>query len=508
VSGRPPNILLVMADQLTPGILPAYGNRVVRAPAIARLAAEGTVFESAYCASPLCAPSRYAMLAGRRPSAIGAFDNAAELPAATPTIAHLLRAAGYDTVLAGKMHFVGPDQLHGFERRLTTDVYPAGFDWTPDWGRPPSERAGWYHSIQSILDSGVREAALQTDYDDEVCFRAVRELRHQSVTARGRPFFLTVSFTNPHDPWEVRPAHWGLYDGVDVGSPAVPPIPRGEADPASVRLRDMYGIDERPLSSAEEQRARRAYMAAVSYADDRVGEVLDALEQTGLAGSTLVVLTSDHGEMLGERGMWFKMSWFENSARIPMIVHAPKRFAPRRVAASVSQVDILPTLVELANDGRLPAAVVTDGHSLVPYLTGAQGHDGVIGEYTGEGASAPVIMIRRGSFKFIHCPTDPDQLYDVSADPLEKRNLVGDPAQAARVAALRKEIAEGWDLDALRKTVIESQRRRRFLNTINREQHVAWDYQPMADASAAYIRNTVPIYELEARSRFPMVKGQ
>ena len=130
----------------------------------------------------------------------------------------------------------------------------------------------------------------------------------------------------------------------------------------------------------------------------------------------------------------------------------------------------------------------------------------MIGEYTGEGASAPAIMIRRGAYKFIHCPTDPDQLYDVATDPLEKKNLAAAPEHAQRVAAWRQEIAKDWNLDAIRTAVVESQRRRRYLNVINREQNVAWDYQPIVDAKAAYIRNTMPIYELEARSRFPMVK--
>ena len=151
-----PNILLVMADQLAAAHLPAYGNAVVQAPRLTALASEGVVFESAYCASPLCAPSRFALLTGRRPSSIGAYDNAAELPAGTPTIAHVLRAAGYETTLAGKMHFVGPDQLHGFEERLTTDVYPSGFDWTPDWTLPAGERLEWYHNTTSLLSATRR----------------------------------------------------------------------------------------------------------------------------------------------------------------------------------------------------------------------------------------------------------------------------------------------------------------------------------------------------------------
>ncbi len=182
-----PNILLVMADQLAAAHLPAYGNTVVHAPRLAQLAREGVVFESAYCASPLCAPSRFSLLAGRRPSSIGAYDNAAELPAGTPTIAHVLRAAGYETTLAGKMHFVGPDQLHGFEERLTTDVYPSDFDWTPDWRLPAGERLEWYHNTTSLLSARVTEAAMQTDYDDEVCFRAVQKIRDLVAERRRAP---------------------------------------------------------------------------------------------------------------------------------------------------------------------------------------------------------------------------------------------------------------------------------------------------------------------------------
>ncbi|MCH8154106.1 MAG: sulfatase-like hydrolase/transferase, partial [Proteobacteria bacterium] len=137
---KSPNILIVQADQMAAPALPFYGHPVVRAPHMTALAERGVVFENAYCNSPLCAPSRFSMLAGLMPSAIGAYDNAAEFPASVPTFAHRLRAAGYRTLLAGKMHFVGPDQLHGFEERLTTDIYPADFGWTPDWEAPEAHQ--------------------------------------------------------------------------------------------------------------------------------------------------------------------------------------------------------------------------------------------------------------------------------------------------------------------------------------------------------------------------------
>ena len=209
-----------MVDQLAAGWLPAYGHDVTRAPHLTALAREGVTFEHAYCASPLCGPSRSAMLTGRLPSATGVFDNAAEWPASTPTVVHALRAAGYATALAGKMHFVGPDQLHGYEERLTTDVYPGELRLDARLAPRRRERAcPGTTTPRACSRPGVRESAMQTDYDDEVAFHAVRKLRELARGGDGRPFFLTVSFTNPHDPWEVRSRHWDLYEGVDVGRP-------------------------------------------------------------------------------------------------------------------------------------------------------------------------------------------------------------------------------------------------------------------------------------------------
>jgi choline-sulfatase len=495
-----PNVLLLMADQLAAAHLPAYGNAVVQAPNLDALARDGVVFESAYCASPLCAPSRFALLTGRRPSAIGAYDNAAELPAGTPTIAHVLRAAGYETTLAGKMHFVGPDQLHGFEERLTTDVYPSGFDWTPDWTLAAGERLEWYHNTTSLLAASACEAALQTDYDDEVCFRAVQKIRDLSLRDDGAPFFLTVSFTNPHDPWEIRQRYWDLYDENAIDLPAVGPIPRDKADPHSLRLRSMIGIDRRPLSEGEVRHARHGYYAAVSYLDERVGEVLAALAATGLDESTLVVFTADHGELLGERGLWYKMSFLEGSSRVPLIVRGP-RLAARRVHAPVSQLDLAPTLAELA--GAPAEGAEFEGASLVAALAGESGGPAeALGEYLAEGVHAPAVMIRRDRHKFIRCEGDPDLLYDLANDPLELRNLAGDPAAAEVLAAFRAESDERWDLAGLEQRVLESQRARQLVvRALARGAYAPWDFQPYLDASLLYVRSDAARGERPGRSR-------
>ena len=477
-----------MADQLPAGALPAYGHPIVSAPNLTRLAEGGTVFEAAYCASPLCAPSRSAMLTGRRPSAIGVYDNAAELPAAAPTITHLLRAAGYATVLTGKMHFVGPDQLHGFEQRLTSDVYPATFDWTPDWRLPDERNLPWYHNMNSLLGARIAEAAMQTDYDDEVCFTAVQLLRDLSRQPHRRPFFATVSFTNPHDPWEVRRTHWERYDAEQIDMPRVGAIPREQADPHSLRLRDMIGCDDRPLGEEEIRRARHGYYAAISYLDDRVGEVLDALEATGLADDTIVLFTADHGEMLGERGLWYKMSFFDGSARVPLIA-AGAGISKGRHAAPVSQLDLAPTLAELA--GVDPGEAELEGTSLAPILQGgsAGGQGWVAGEYLAEGVRAPSVMLRRGPHKLIRTPGDPDQLYDLDADPLELRNLAGDPAHEATGREMDAEAARRWDLERLDADVRASQRRRRLVAAgLRPGAQTPWDHQPFVDASVQWVR--------------------
>jgi choline-sulfatase len=488
---RRPNLLLIMADQLAAQWLPAYGHPIVSAPALDGLADAGVVYESAYCASPLCAPARAALLTGQLASRVGVYDNAAELPASVPTVAHRLRAEGYATCLAGKMHFVGPDQLHGFEERLTTDIYPADLDWTPDWSLGPGERLPWYHTMESVLRPGACAASMQMDYDDEVAFRAARKLLDLARRRPREPFFLCVSFTHPHDPWEVRPRYWERYDHAAIDLPRSPVA----TDPHSRRLRAMFGADGVALDDEQLRAARHGYYAAVSYVDERIGEVLGALRDGGLADDTAVVFTADHGEMLGERGLWYKMAFFEASARIPLIVSAPGRLAPGRVAEPVSHLDVAPTLLELAGVTGDPEL---DGVSL---LAGSAGRD-VVGEYLAEGVSAPAVMIRRGAYKYVRCEGDPDQLYDLAADPDELVNLADDPAHAELCADLRRAVDERWDLASLRERVVRSQRERRIVaRALGRGTRTGWDFQPHVDASRQYVRTRSDLYELQRRAR-------
>jgi choline-sulfatase len=499
-----PNVLLLMADQLAASWLPAYGHGVVDAPNLTALARDGATFEAAYCASPLCAPSRAALLTGLLPSRTGVFDNAAEMRASLPTIAHHLRAAGYATSLSGKMHFVGPDQLHGFEERLTPDVYPAGLDWIPDWRAGREARLAWYHTMESVLRPGVVAAAMQVDYDDEVAFHGARALLDHARFRPGEPFFHVVSFTNPHDPWELPRRYWERYDPGAIAPPAVPPIALEEADPHSRRLRAMCGVDEAGLTEAQVRRARHGYYAAISYLDERIGQVLDALAASGLAQDTVVVFTADHGEMLGERGLWFKMAFFEASARVPLIVRAPGRVAAgARIAAPVSQLDLTPTLLGLC--GHPDAAEIAAGldGTALPLRDGAGAGDerpAVIAEYLAEGVTAPALMVRREGLKYVAYGDDPEQLFDLEADPQERSDLAATEQGRRSVERLRRE-ACGWDAAGLREQVLASQaERRRVVAALGRGRAAAWDYVPPPDAGR-YVGTRTDLYELQRRAR-------
>lgn len=192
-----PNILYIMADQMAAPQLKMYNpESQIKTPHLDALAARSVQFDSAYCPSPLCAPSRMSMISGQLPMKIGAYDNASQIPSDTLTYAHYLRLNGYITALAGKMHFVG-DQLHGYERRLTSDIYPGDFGWCVDWDQPDT-RLEWYHNASSILQAGVCAASNQMDYDDEVMFKSVRFLKDHVRNADPRPFCLTVSDSRGH----------------------------------------------------------------------------------------------------------------------------------------------------------------------------------------------------------------------------------------------------------------------------------------------------------------------
>jgi choline-sulfatase len=483
-----PNIVLFMADQLVPFLTGAYGHPVVRTPNLDRLVERGIRFDAAYTPFPLCAPARAALMTGRYASSIGCFDNAAPFPSDQPTIAHLLTNAGYETVLTGKMHFVGPDQLHGFRHRLTTDIFPAGLDWVPtvdEHGRFP--RGGHAHSYVPP-EVGVRPWTKFFTYDEETTFRAEEFLRERPRRGATEPFLLVVSLHHPHDPFQPTRKLWELYDGEPIDLPE--PWDGAGRSALDRWLDDAHATTEVDLADPDSMRAlRRAYYGLVTYVDQKLGQLLAALEETGQLADTVIVFTSDHGDMLGERGMVQKRCFYEWSARVPLVVTLPGgRHAGRRVATPVSMMDIAPTLLDL---GGLAAEDRTsmDAQSLVPLLDGTdRGERVVFSEYHAEKVHAPAFMVRRGDHKYVYVHRHGTQLFDLASDPSERNDLSGSPEGSAIRARLHDLLLERFDPDALHLAAADSVRRRDLVRKATQRNGTRWDHVPKIPQEGRYVR--------------------
>jgi choline-sulfatase len=497
VTTKRPNIVFFMVDQMTPGALSCYGNRVSQTPHLDELSEEGVVFESAYCNGPLCVPARYSLMTGRLPSRVRAYDCGSELPSSVPTIAHYLRLSGYRTVVSGKLHYIGPDQLHGFEERLTTDVYPAGMMWTADWreGPNPQWRPERASTAETVVAAGPRPRTMNLDFDDDAVFQAKRWIYDTAGGEDGRPFFLKVSLIQPHSPFTADFDSWSRYRHDDIDMPVTGADAADRLDEFTRRMWRFQQFERFEINEDHTRNARHAYYAMVSNVDEKLGTILSALKQTNQLEDTIVVFTSDHGEMLGEHGLWYKSNFYESSVRVPLIVSAPERFKSRRVTKTVSLVDIAPTLVSLTEEQPDAIDLLDDfeGRDLTAWLRGDEPDwdDVCFAEYEDWGTVTPVLMVKEGHFKYIYSRHDPAVLYDLETDPYELTNLAGDATFASTAARLKQRILDTWDPKAIEQDVFRDQQRRLLVRTaLDRGKHVAWDFVPDDDSKTRYTRTT------------------
>jgi len=456
-----PNILYIMSDQHARGVAGCYGDRIVQTPALDRLAARGVTFDAAYCPSPICVPSRMSAFTGQWPSDQQCWTLQDQLSSDRPTWMHALGAAGYRPTLIGRMHAVGPDQLHGFAERL-------GGDAGPHWPGVPRQDLGPLAGAQgpcaaSLRLSGPGNSAYQS-VDEETAALACDWL-----AARGRadgPFCLMVGFLLPHCPFVANPEDFDLYRGR-VDSPRLPrPDPE---HPWLAQWRRDSGIQSPDPSDIA--RARTAYYGLVTRLDRLIGAVLDALDRAGLSRNTLVIYCSDHGEQIGERGHWWKNTFYEQSAGVPLILSWPGHLPEgQRRAQVVNLTDLAATVIDAAGAPALPAS---RGRSLLPVARDpdAPWQNRTFSEYVtdtmaGWTGPAPTCqrMVREGDHKLIWIDGHQPMLFDLAADPDEMDDLAHDPAHADTRARLTALVLDGWDPQAIRTTVTRREAEKRILH--------------------------------------------
>jgi len=458
-----PNVLVIMSDQHSRHFLGCYGNGIVRTPNLDRLAAEGMRFDNCYCPSPLCVPSRMSFMTSRTPTHNEVWDNGHILSSAIPTWAHHLGAAGYETALVGRMHFVGPDQRHGFERRPIGE-YSARHPGSPEkggprWQRFPSASSGQHRAAIEIAGHG--DTTYQ-EFDRMVTAAALGYLDEKAADTGGRAFAAVTGFVLPHCPFICPKDLFDYYlerDELPVVEESRPPVVE-----RLLRARDLM----RPLAEDTIRHARAAYLGLCELFDSFVGRLLAKLDETGLARNTLVIYVSDHGELAGEHGCWTKSNYYEGSAGVPLIARLPGVIEAGSSSSAVcSLTDVGPTLVELSGAEEM---IDVDGRSLWPTMRGRHPADWPNETFselvdlrtwprTREAMQSnyPSRMIRSGKWKLWTFGDEenlPPVMFDLEADPGETKDLGRDPAHAETREGLLARARDGWDpVYASRRTV-------------------------------------------------------
>ncbi|MFC5649709.1 sulfatase-like hydrolase/transferase [Paenibacillus solisilvae] len=415
------NSIVLISDEHNPFYSSVYGHPFIRTPNMERLARAGTVYENAYCPSPLCSPSRSAFFSGKRVHELQNYSNCnLAIPSEAPAYGSVLREQGVYTAYFGKTHVYAPadklgfSEIHGWKEMKT----PGDVNFVR---RPLAIREG---AADRANGFGVKEEAF--DGDLKVMDAALRWLRETAPTLDA-PWNLTINLLNPHFPQWNTEAYWNLYpEAADL-----PRLGRNEASanhPYAQDLRDHFETDL--FTEAQIRGLRRGYAGNVAFVDDQLGRLLDAVDDGGFRSTTQVVYTADHGDMLGKFGMWWKCSLYEDSVRIPCIAAGPGFPEGERVRTPVDLHDVQASLFQAAGVKR-PADWVGSPLQLIP----ADDAERVIfSEYHGHGTRSGAFMIRKGDWKLIYCTEAPHLLFDLADDPDERFDVLADhPVKASEL---------------------------------------------------------------------------
>ncbi len=440
---QPMNILYIMSDEHQARALGCAGHEIVQTPNLDALAAGGTRFTAAYTPSPICVPARAALATGRPVYETGYWCNGSPYDGQHQGWGHMLQAAGHPVRSIGKLHYRRAEDPTGFDEQV---VPMHVVDGVGDILGAVRDELPVRHRTRTLSEGiGAGESGY-TRYDRQITAETCRWLS-QEAAAQAKPWVLFVSLVCPHFPLIAPEDFFALYP------PDAMPAPRDRPEDGIARhpwIEALAGCQIYDRFFTEETRrvAIAAYYGLCSFLDDNIGRILASLEAAGLAGTTRVIYTSDHGDSLGTRGLWGKSTMYEEAAAVPLILAGPDVPAGRERATPVTLTDLHPTFLE--GVGLEARDETRSGRSLFDLAAGDEAPDRVaFSEYHAAGAISGAFMIRKGRFKLIHYTGFAPELFDLTADPLERRDLAADPAHAAILADLQGELRARCDSDAV-----------------------------------------------------------
>ena len=440
-----PNILFLMTDQHRGDCLGVNGNSVIHTPNLDRIAQEGACFQRAYSSTPTCTPARAALLTGMSPWGHGMLGYSRVAHSYPVQMPQLLRDAGYHTLGIGKMHWSPQRHLHGFHRTILDE---SGREQSVDFR---SDYRSWFASVAPALDPDATGIGWN---DYRAAVYALPEALHPSRWMgdvavnflegydRPEPFFLKVSFARPHSPYDP-PGRWmDYYEDAALPEPFI-----GDwANRYRERSDDTFNIWHGDMGGEQVRHSRQGYYGAVSFIDEQIGRTLEALEKRGWLENTLILFTSDHGDMTGDHHLWRKSYAYEASAHIPMLMRWPEGLGgqPGQVLTEPVEIrDILPTFLEAA---EIPIPDLVEGASMLPLTRGNNDnwrtyidleHD--VCYHVRNHWNA----LTDGKTKYIFNAYDgEEQLFDLNSDPGETRDLAGHADHSAQLRLWRTRMIE------------------------------------------------------------------
>ncbi|HAA91063.1 MAG: sulfatase [Rhodospirillaceae bacterium] len=441
---KPANFVIIMTDQHSKKMLGPYGHSQVKTPNLDRFAEEGVRFTSAYTNSPLCVPARSGFATGRYIHETKCWDNGIAYRGDPQGWQHILPDAGHRCVSIGKLHFRSDDDPIGFDERQIPMHIADGVGDVQGCIRPELPVRHQSKALAEQLGPGETG---YTNYDRDITERSVAWLENIAANPPDKPWVLFVSYICPHFPLSAPKEYYDLYDPADIEIPKPADWDYFRNHGWWRAFHDSITFDEFFTDDDHRRKAIANYFGLITYADENVGKVVEAVTDTGLDATTRVAYLADHGDSMGARSLWGKSTMFEESVGIPLMLKGPGIPKNESVATPVSLADFHPTLLQtvgLAPDASLP------GNSLLETAnTGDDDERVVFSEYHGAGAISAVYMLRQGAYKYVHYTGFPPELFNLNEDPEELINLADDPSEQQRVSDFEKRLRSMIDPEAI-----------------------------------------------------------
>ena len=448
-----PNVLLLFSDEHRHDAMGCAGHERVKTPHLDALAENGTRFTQAFTPSPICVPARAALATGQYVHQNRCWSNAEAYSGDPVSWGHHLIEQGHRVDSIGKLHYRGGETDNGFEEEILPLYIRNGVGWIKGLLRD--------HEAFFDVSSYVREIGpgsdRYTDYDLGVTRAARQWLSDAGQAASEKPWVLFVSWLRPHYPLTCPPEYYDLYPLDKMDSARFVSDAELPSHPVTRTIRRNFNYDD-AFDDAGRQMARASYYGLCSFLDAQIGAVLDTLDQSGQADNTLVIYTSDHGDHNGDRRMWTKMSLYDESARIPMMMRGPDVPKDHTTDRLASLVDIYPTIMQTV--GAVDDGLPRPGINLNDLSRAGSDDRAVLSEYHDGGSPVGMFMLRQKRWKYNYYPGYAPELFDMHADPNELQDLASDPAFAADRDECHRALSRIVDPDEANKRAFADQAKR------------------------------------------------